>query len=164
MRRPGSSYENDDTRTWRRKYSLGFIRSGYTGRPFSRVVNSVPPSSIIRNIGTQTADSSTIPMRSSGRRSSVPLRMRSVHASAAAVQRKIDSSGGSPPSSGVGVPDVVEHPALIGDVEHRRHAVLDERAPDRVVIDVRERTAVDERGRDHREVHAGAFELRELAR
>ena len=98
--RPGSSYENDDTRTWRRKYSLGSMRSGYTGRPLSRVVKRVPPSSIIRNIGTQIADSSTTPMRSSGMRSSVPLRMRSVHASAAAVQRKIDSSGGSPPSSG----------------------------------------------------------------
>ena len=76
------------------------MRNGYTGRPLSRVVNSVPPSSIIRNIGTHTADSSTIPIRRSGTRSSVPLRMRSVHASAAAVHKKIDSSGGNPPSSG----------------------------------------------------------------
>ena len=29
---------------------------------------------------------------------------------------------------------------------------------------MRERTAVDERGRDHREVHAGAFEVGQLAR
>src|SRR6478672_3201889 len=100
MRRPGNSYENDDTRTWRRKYSLGGNRNGYTGRPLSLVVKFVPPSSIIRNIGTQIADNSTIPIRRSGKRSSVPLRMRSVHASAAAVQRKIDSNGGSESSVG----------------------------------------------------------------
>ena len=52
--------------------------------------------------------------------------------------------------------------ALVGDVEHRRHAVLDERAPDRVVVGMRERPAVDERGRDHRELHAVALEPREL--
>ena len=67
-----------------------------------------------------------------------------------------------PKSVGLRVPHVVERPALVGDVEHRRDAVLDERAPDRVVIGVRERTAVDERGRDHRELHAVALEPREL--
>ena len=136
--------------------------SATSGRPLSLVVKSEPPSSIIRNIGTQIAVSSTMPMRRSGMRSSVPLRMRSVHASAAAVQRKTDSSGGRTKSSGCGVPRVVERAALVGDVEHRRHAVVDERAPDRVVIGMRERAAVDERGRDHREVHAVALEPCEL--
>ena len=67
MSRAGNSYENDDTRTWRRKYSLGRSASSTTGRPLSLAVNSEPPSSIIKNIGTQTALSSTMPMRRSGK-------------------------------------------------------------------------------------------------
>ena len=105
-----------------------------------------------------------MPMRRSGKRSSVPLRMRSVHASAAAVQRKTDSSGGTTKSSGCVYQRVVERAALVGDVEHGRDAVVDERAPDRVVIGMRERPAVDERGRDHRELDAVALETRELGR
>ena len=123
----------------------------------------VPPSSIIRNIGTQIADSSTMPMRSSGMRSSVPLRMRSVHASAAAVQRKIDSSGGRPPSSGTEYHtssntrrwSATWNTGVTPCCTNARHK--------RVVVGVRERAAVDERGRDHREVYAGALELGELA-
>ena len=92
-----------------------------------------------------------MPMRRSGNRSSVPFRMRSVHASAAAVHRNTDSSGGTPKSSGC-----VYHASSNG----RRWSatwntgvtpVLDEGAPDRIVRRVRQRAAVDERGRDHRE-------------
>jgi hypothetical protein len=68
-------------------------RSAIVNRlPARLVTTSVPPSSIIKNIGTQTAESSTMPIRRSGSRSSVPFRMRSVHASAAAVHRKIISA------------------------------------------------------------------------
>ena len=95
-----------------------------------------------------------MPMRRSGKRSSVPFRMRSVHASAAAVQRNTDSSGGRTEVVGLRVPRVVERAPLVGDVEHGRDAVVDERAPDRVVVGMRQRPAVDERGRDHREPHA----------
>ena len=140
------------------------MRNGYTGRPFSRFENSVPPSSIIRNIGTHTAESSTIPMRSSGSRSRVPFRMRSVHASAAARPEEDRLERRKAAVVGHGVPHVVEHAALIGDVEHRRDAVVHERAPDPVVVGMRKRTTVDERGRDHRQVHTCALEGGELAR
>ncbi len=52
--------------------------------------------------------------------------------------------------------------ALIGHVEQRPHSVLHERAPDRLVVGMRERPTVDERGRDHRELHAVAFQARQL--
>ena len=42
------------------------------------------------------------------------------------------------------VPGVVERSGLIGDVEHRRDAVLDERGPDPVQVGVRERLPVDD--------------------
>ena len=48
-------------------------------------------------------------------------------------------------------------------MEHRCYAVLRERVPDRVVIGMRERATVDERRRDHREVHTRALEVGELA-
>ena len=53
----------------------------------------------------------------------------------------------------VGEPRVVEEPRLIGDVEHRGDAVLDERRPDAVVVRVGERSAVDHRRGDHGEAH-----------
>ena len=81
-----------------------------------------------------------------------------MHASAAAVQRNTESSVETNESGGSVYHAVVERTALVGDVEHRPHAVLDERPPDRIVIGMRERSTVDERGRDHRELHAVAFQ------
>ena len=48
-------------------------------------------------------------------------------------------------------------------MEHGCHAVVDEGAPEAIVVGMRERTTVDERGRHHREVDAGALEVGELA-
>lgn len=62
-----------------------FIGSGAGVNPLSFVVKSTPPSSMSRYIGTQIAESSTIPNRRSGWRSGTPLTMRSVRASEAAV-------------------------------------------------------------------------------
>src|SRR5579863_9986063 len=87
--RAGCSYENDETRTCRWKYSLGFISRGASGRPLMAVVKFQPPSSISRYCGTQIDDSSTIPIRSPGCRASVPLTMRSVTAKAGCTHRKI---------------------------------------------------------------------------
>jgi hypothetical protein len=100
MRRAGSSYANDDTRTWRVKYSLGRCARGASGRPFNFAVKSAPPSSIIKNIGTQIALSSTIPSFNSGIRSNTPLRMRSVAPSAPGTHKNTDSIGATNESSG----------------------------------------------------------------
>ena len=105
-----------------------------------------------------------MPMRRSGKRSSVPFRMRSVHASAAAVHRNTDSSGGRPKSSGC-----VYHASSNG----RRWSAtwntgvtpLSTNARQIAVVRrVRQRTTVDERRRDHREPHAIAREPRQLGR
>ena len=85
-----------------------------------------------------------------------------MHASAAAVQRNTESSVDTNGVGRIRVPRVAERAALVGNVEHRRDAVLHERAPDRVVVRMRQRATVDERRRNHRQVHAVPLESFEL--
>ena len=125
-------------------------------------MNSEPPSSIIRNIGTQTALELDDPDAQVGMpleravQDQVGARERGRGPEEHRVERRHERVVGSV------YQHVVERPALVGDVEHRAHAVLDERAPDRVVVGMRQRAAVDERGRNHRELHAVALQAREL--
>ena len=56
------------------------------------------------------------------------------------------------------VEGVVEHPRLVGHVEHRGHAVLDERRPQPLVSGVRQGPPVDGGGGDHGEADAGRAE------
>ena len=164
----GSAAPGARTRTTTRAPGGGSSRSAAStasasGRPLSLAVNSEPPSSIIRNIGTQTAlelddaDAQVgmaferavqdeVGARERGRASrGTPSRASSTNASGGSVYHA--SSNGRRWSA---------------TWNSGRHAVLDERAPDRVVVGMRERPAVDERGRDHREPHAVALEPREL--
>ena len=109
----------------------------------------------MRYCGTQIEDNSTIPMR----RLRMPLQ-RAVHDEVG------DGDRGRDPQEdgfehrnealvGVGVEGIVEHPGLIGHMEHRRHPVMDEGRPEPVVVRMRQRPPVHRRRGDHAEVHAG---------
>ena len=93
------------------------------------VVNSQPPSSIMRYCGTQIEDSSTIPTRSPGCRARVPFTMRSVTAMRRGDPQKDGLDHGDEALVGVGVEGFVEYPGLIGHVEHGRDPVLHEGGP-----------------------------------
>ena len=97
-------------------------------------MKSQPPSSIRRYWGTQIEDSSTIPIRSAGKRSSTPFTIRSVMATAGGTHRKIDSRAGTNESVGIRVEGVVEDAGLVGHMEHRGHTVIDECGPQPIVV------------------------------
>ena len=88
--------------------------------------------------------------------------MRSVTATAGGTHRKIDSNGWDGRLLRVGVEGLVEDVRLVGHMEDRRDAVINERRPQPVVVRVGERPAVHRRRGDHPEPHAGARQSGEL--
>ncbi len=63
---------------------------------------------------------------------------------------------------GLGVEGLVDDPGLVGHVEHRRDADVDERRPQAVVVGVGQRSPVDGRRGDHAETYARRRQRRQL--